>query len=123
MATRSNIGIEYPNGRIVFVYCHFDGYLEGNGQVLFDNYKNAESVEELIALGEISALGNDISSTKDYHRWRGEEIHIRETKDRDSAKQQEYCYIFSVKDKQWYVKGHECDWTPLEKALDKYVKV
>ena len=34
MGTRSRIGIEMPDHSVVSVYCHWDGYVEGNGKIL-----------------------------------------------------------------------------------------
>jgi hypothetical protein len=130
MGTRSNIGIEYEDGSIKFVYCHWDGYPSNNGQILFDHYQTRSEVEALVALGEISSLGATPSSTKDYHTWRDGDLVVLETDHRDRAFQQEYCYIFSVKNDTWYVKGVEENlwyiraskdfegWMELEQALD-----
>jgi hypothetical protein len=119
LATRSNIGIEYPDGTIHFVYCHWDGYLSNNGEILYNNYTTAEQVEALVALGSISSLDSTPSSTQDYHSWRGEEIAIDTTTERDNVKQEEYAYVFSVKENMWYAKGHGFDWMPLGQALEQ----
>ena len=57
MATRSTIAVLRDNGEVVKVYCHWDGYLENNGQLLVDNYNTPEKIEALLALGDISSLG------------------------------------------------------------------
>ena len=31
MATRSTIAMEQPDGRVMQIYCHWDGYLGHNG--------------------------------------------------------------------------------------------
>lgn len=54
MATRSSIGIE-TNGLVHGIYCHNDGYLSHNGQMLLDYYDRAKT-SELIALGDLSFL-------------------------------------------------------------------
>lgn len=118
MGTRSNIGVEYPNGLIKFVYCHWDGYLSRNGEILYNHYTNAEEVIELVNLGEISSLGETLDKTKDYHRWRGEPKNIQNTNNRNDAYQQEYVYIFSIEDNCWYCNGCHIDhWITLEEAL------
>lgn len=120
MATRSNIGIEYPDGTIHFVYCHWDGDLSSNGEILYNNYTTAEQVEALVALGSISSLDSTPSSTEDYHSLRGEEIIINTTTERDNARQEVYAYIFSVQDDMWYAKGPGFDWMPLDDAIEKH---
>lgn len=61
MATRSRIGIEKEDGTIRSIYCHWDGYPAYNGRILLESYTNREKVEKLIALGDISVLGNELA--------------------------------------------------------------
>ena len=56
MGTRSRIGYELPDHSIVSTYCHYDGYLEGNGRILAEHYQNREDVKELIDGGSMSSL-------------------------------------------------------------------
>lgn len=56
MGTRSRIGIEMPDHTVVSVYCHYDGYVEGNGKILVEHYRNRDDVQELIDGGSMSAL-------------------------------------------------------------------
>jgi hypothetical protein len=56
MGTRSRIGIEMPDHTVVSVYCHWDGYVEGNGRILVEHYQNREDVQELIDGGSMSTL-------------------------------------------------------------------
>lgn len=60
MGTRSTIAILREDGTVAKIYCHWDGYLEHNGRILFEHYNTAEKVEELIALGDLSSLGKEI---------------------------------------------------------------
>ena len=73
MATRSRIGMEMPNGEVRSIYCHWDG--DSNGKTLKAFYQNSSKVEALIALGDISILGEQLTkgSTVAYHRDRLEE--------------------------------------------------
>lgn len=56
MGTHSRIGIEMPDHSVVSVYCHWDGYVEGNGKTLVQHYLNREDVQELIDGGSMSTL-------------------------------------------------------------------
>ena len=56
MATRSRIAIENQDGTVISIYCHWDGHIETNGKILFENF-DREKTEQLIALGNISVLG------------------------------------------------------------------
>jgi len=37
MATRSNIAIENQDGTVSAIYCHFDGYIDGVGEILYEH--------------------------------------------------------------------------------------
>lgn len=60
MATRSRIGIENEDGTVSSVYCHWDGYPSNNGRILVAHYTDREKVKELISLGAISALKENV---------------------------------------------------------------
>ena len=60
MSTRSLIGATRPDGSVLAIYCHFDGYPEHNGRILARHYTDAAKVEALIALGDLSSLGPEI---------------------------------------------------------------
>ena len=106
MATRSRIGIENENGTISSIYCHFDGYPEGVGKTLKENYTDRDVVKSLIELGDISSLGDDIFSTVAYHRDRGEKLHKARTDESLKAfsrsDYEEYGYVFTLENK-WVV--------------------
>ena len=65
MGTRSAIGIEHQNGKIEAVYCHWDGYLSWNGQMLSDHY-DREKTLALVALGDLSSLKSEIGERHDF---------------------------------------------------------
>jgi NAD(P)H-flavin reductase len=73
MATRSRIAIENQDGTVTSIYCHWDGYTDGVGKTLFENYHLLKT-EQLIALGDISSLGKTIEDTVAYARDRGEDL-------------------------------------------------
>ena len=54
MGTHSRIGIMHGD-KVKSVYCHWDGYLEHNGQVLEQYYDSAKA-NQLVALGDMSTL-------------------------------------------------------------------
>lgn len=72
MSTNSLIGIEKQDGNVEYIYCHWDGYLSGNGAWLLQNYQDRTKVQALINLGDISSLGNTVEECVAYHRDRGE---------------------------------------------------
>ena len=56
MATRSTIALEYADGTVEQVYCHWDGYLAYNGKMLQEHYSNPFVLRDLIDLGDVSSL-------------------------------------------------------------------
>lgn len=60
MSTRSTISIVNSDGTVDSVYCHFDGYKEGVGKTLLENYTERTKVKELISLGAMSSLAEHV---------------------------------------------------------------
>ena len=119
MATRSTIAIQLENNSIKQVYCHWDGYLSNNGNILVNHYKDSAKVLELINQGSISILDKNINPSKDskhdfnnketdvcvfYSRDREEELDIDNFENFEdytsNVNFEEFNYIF--KDGEWY---------------------
>jgi hypothetical protein len=130
MGTRSTIALEFADGTVEQVYCHWDGYLDHNGKILDDHYQDPFKVKELLALGAFSSLRNDVESTKEtaYHHWRGEELVITRYKNADEyfdcCSSEEYDYILRDSAANggatWFVR---CDstndqWVTLAEAFE-----
>lgn len=62
MSTRSRIGKLNPDGSILSVYCHSDGY--GVGETLKEHYTDIKKIDALLALGDISSLAAEICGIK-----------------------------------------------------------
>jgi hypothetical protein len=146
MATRSTIALEYADGTVGQVYCHWDGYLENNGVILFNNYVDPFKTRELIDLGDISSLRPTIGTkhafsrlevpmdgeaydklyghmTTFYGRDRGESGTLQKSfKDfadyEANFQHEEYAYILR-KDGNWYVKAYQGPFELLKDALSK----
>ena len=67
MGTRSTIAIQNADNTVTGIYCHWDGYLEHNGRILAENYTDEAKVRELIALGDLSSLGDCIGEKVDFN--------------------------------------------------------
>jgi hypothetical protein len=120
MATRSNIAMRTAEGKIVSVYCHWDGYVANNGKILLENYTDIDKIEALVALGSISSLGEQIGDPQDfddrstqrddwtlfYSRDRGEQLSIQEYADIPSwiDDMEEYAYLWNGQ--EWLVNDH-----------------
>jgi hypothetical protein len=66
MATRSTIALEYADGTVQQVYCHWDGYLENNGKILREHYMDPFKLQRLIELGSLSSLGPNIGDQHEF---------------------------------------------------------
>lgn len=119
MSTRSYIGIELDDGRILGSYCHSDGYLTYNGAMLLDHYSDRAKVEKLIFLGDMATLNECIDPNPDFahsfedrqegvtvfygrdRREKGTEPKIIDLDDINSPDSWiEYCYVYG-KDGKW----------------------
>ena len=60
MSTRSYICVKQDDGSYKGVYCHWDGYLTYNGAMLIDHYNSLEKANEILALGDISSLKENL---------------------------------------------------------------
>ena len=142
MSTRSLICIQRGKNKYEAIYCHSDGYLTYNGQMLNDHYNDREKVEKLIKLGNISCLNEkidpdptrphsfDYSERQDdvtvaYGRDRGEKgqestlCSMQELKDWDWI---EYIYIFNTKN-EWIYSGYPFDeFKNVKEDLEGYYK-
>ena len=67
MATRSYIGIRNLDASVSYIYCHYDGYPDGVGAILTEYYTDINKVNELMKLGDLSALGPEIGEKQDFN--------------------------------------------------------
>ena len=146
MGTRSTIALEFADGTVGQVYCHWDGYLDHNGRILYEHYVDPFKLRELIDCGDISSLGEVVGekhafsqfdtemSSEDYDRLygnmttfygrdRGESgCEARYFKDFEDYKRnhqyEEYEYIMR-RDGFWYVCDHGHTYELLKNALEK----
>ncbi len=107
MATRSTIALEYADGSVGQIYCHWDGYLDNNGKILLEHYKDPFKVQAMLDQGDMSSLSETVEGCAFYTQ-RGEELNPqRMFKDyaeyRREAQGEEYNYILR-KDGRWYVE-------------------
>ena len=82
MSTRSRIARLNNDGSITSIYCHFDGYLDGVGAMLLGHYTTQDKVDALIALGDLSILGETIGEKQDFDSARGTAMCLAYGRDR-----------------------------------------
>ena len=127
MATRAVIGkLQTDGSGIKAIYLHSDGYLEHAGRILDEHYRDESKVDELIALGDLSAIDKNIGNKIEfgnyklraenkqcvaYCRDRGEKLRIeiltseKDILDYASSCCAEYVYMFAFG--YWYVYDFE----------------
>jgi hypothetical protein len=132
MATRGTIAIQNEDGTVTGIYTHWDSYLSHNGRILQNHYTDETKVRELIALGDLSCLGEDIGVKVDfedhvshkgqcvaYGRDRGEtNIEPRTChnwRQFIAENGQEYDYLYDVAEQRWRVSHYGVGW--LDEAL------
>ena len=129
MGTRSRIGVMHGD-KLKSVYCHWDGYLQHNGQLLQNHYDSAKA-NHLISLGFISSLKEEIGEkhpfsgydvtpnisgekyaelygnmTTFYGRDRdetGTDFTVDHSYDEFLSKDYDYEYYYIMRDGVWYV--------------------
>ncbi len=147
MATRSTIALEFADGTVEQVYCHWDGYLEHNGVLLSKHYSNPFILRDLIDLGGLSSLRATIGTkhafsqfdlpkedveafvnlTRDmctfYARDRGERLVVNKFVDYEHylihGQWEEYDYILRNDNgvAVWFVSDNDGDFVTLESAI------
>lgn len=146
MGTRSTIALEFADGTVEQVYCHWDGYLAHNGQLLLNYYSNPFVLRDLIDLGDISSLGRIIGTkhpfsphgdgdkaaydaaqaagmTTFYGRDRGETCPAKKFKDfadyKANHQYEEYEYILRNVNgvATWFVAEHGDNYVELAQAI------
>ena len=120
MATRSTIALEYADGTVGQIYCHWDGYLDHNGKILLNFYTDPFEVRELLDNGDMSTLDKDVDGCE-FYKERGEDCPQRMYKDfadyRRNGQFEEYNYILR-RDGKWYVEFYGEFDGPLVEAFE-----
>ena len=98
MSTRSHINIVLPDNSVKSIYVHSDGYPDGVGHCLVNNYNSYEKAIELFNFGDASYLGETIDECSFYHRdWK---------RDLDKARmyKNEWLYMHAMKGEEWHIE-------------------
>ena len=122
--------------KVSSIYVHWDGYIDYAGKILAKHYTAPERIQELIALGDLSSIAENIQPDSErphtfddpqkgvcvaYYRDRGEpwtqskaheQIYTQELNiEKWSKNQEQYAYLFI--DGTWYVNG-----VPLQQEIE-----
>lgn len=140
LTTKAFIGRMLDDSVIWAVYCHFDGYPRGVGDVLFKHYQDTDKLDQLIDGGSLYSLDERIDCPKKhtgdtpvdgctvfYHRDRGSrKIGPYGFRDYDSflVLSKKYCveFVYLFCEGRWLFYALEDDypvWQPLVDVLEK----
>ena len=137
MGTRSTIALEYADGTVGQVYCHWDGYLEHNGMILYKHYSDPFKVRELLDLGDLSSLGERIGSQHAFDKApEGECTFYKRDRKENGVNQKMYadydnyvrCHQYEEfeyilrRDGVWFVADHSDRYVPLADALAEFLR-
>lgn len=135
MGTRSTIALEYADGTVEQIYCHWDGYLEHNGAILAEHYMDPFKVRQLMNLGDMSSLAANIGTQHEFGRApEGECTFYKRDRNEsgvgskkfmdfedyvDNHQYEEYEYILRQVDGKavWFVAEHSNRYVPLAEAF------
>ncbi len=120
MATRSTIALEFADGSVSQVYCHFDGYLGGVGAQLVESYSNPFELQKLIDQGDMSCIGEPYTDRGESYednaarRYQNFDEYVAE------CYQEEYDYILRNVDGKatWFVRCYATgsEWVTIKQA-------
>lgn len=139
MSTRSAIIIKRSAHNFAGIYCHNNGYPSWNGRILRDHYTDLAKLTQLVKLGDISVLAENVNPPKGkkqkfdydkqisgvvvaYARDRGEtgtEFKITQTlKQMRALIEHVYAYVFDVETGEWTVYDGSGKGKPLGPVVD-----
>ncbi len=100
MSTRSNIGYQDKKTKeFHYVYCHFDGYVDGVGSDLLNGVPTYEDAKTLVDKGDMSSVGSSYASRgEDF-----EKIKPKVVSKIGDTFENEYSYVFV--DNEWLVSS------------------
>jgi len=140
MGTRSTIALEYADGTVGQVYCHWDGYLEHNGMILYKHYSDPFKLRQLLDLGDLSSLGERIGTQHAFDQApKGECTFYKRDRKENGVSQkmfkdyddylsmhqfEEYDYILRNDNgvAVWFVSDHEGNYVVLADALAEHLR-
>lgn len=128
MSTNASIAVEHKDGSVSVVYLHHDGSVNWAGKTLLGHYNSLELAEQLVALGDMSVLGERIEPIGEHtfaNPESGTTVYYNRDRDEDTVMfhydsiedyiryndQEKYNYIFTEGDDKsgnrvlgWFVK-------------------
>ena len=122
MGSRSYIGQLRDDGKVEFVYCHSGAYMEDNGEILLQDYTEADKVNSLIAAGNMAYIGD--AGDDAYYGGADAKLSTMPMSKFLEYKDINIESLFLFKNGQWYVKsrhvkGGDKEWDLLKRAVTR----
>ena len=120
MATRSTIALEFADGSVSQVYCHFDGYLSGVGSDLVSGYSDPFKLQKLIDQGDMSSIGEPYTDRGESYEDNAPRRYQNVTEYFNECFQEEYDYILRPVNGKgvWFVRCYAThgEWVTIKEA-------
>lgn len=137
MGTDCLIGRENTDGTVTAIFCGHDSYPTHVGATLRDHYSTPDKIDALMALGDLSALGEKIGQKHEFGRGQDDwcEAYGRDRGEDDVGacaysasdfigKVASFCYvyIFSLADSAWLCRSERFGdkWLTIDAAIAAY---
>lgn len=126
MGTPCAIGIKMADGSVRAIRCNYDGYVAGAGVILAEWYTEPTKTQLLLALGDLSQLGEELDTCVAYHRDRHEPMRLARrfasVDDYQHLAEAEMSadYLYVYDDGKWLVYGlyNVSEWIQVEVKKD-----
>lgn len=99
MATNSSIGVEFLDGTVKVIRCHWDGFPQNQIPILTKNYKTFEAAMKLISEGDFKELDRDLKKIEHYPSTKPVTYLDLSLAVREMA---EYLYVFKQSEGEWF---------------------
>jgi hypothetical protein len=120
MSTRSTIALEFADGSVSQVYCHFDGYLDGVGDDLVRGYSDPFELQKIIDQGNMSCIGAPYTDRGESYEDNAPSRYQNVIEYFDECYREEYDYILRNVDGKatWFVRCYATgsEWVTIEEA-------
>lgn len=116
------IMIELPDNKMIGVDCYWDGYVDGVGKTLLENYTDRDKVEKLLQGGDINTLRDSVAETSYTESGEFHPPRFIMQEELELAFAPVFNYLYKL-DNKWYVlfnfiETEDPEWTLLSKALE-----
>jgi hypothetical protein len=104
--TNCTIGILEEDQSVSVIYCHWDGYLDANGERLWRFYYEESHIRDLLEGGDITSLGASHKVSVYYHKDFQEPLKVARVYDTSlemvEAEGRRFNYLYCIRSGEWF---------------------